>query len=68
MRFFDGGPCWFSVPSMAAWLWARCWRWRNECRQLTHLHELDERMLRDIGLTRGDVIRRVPFRQPRRLE
>ncbi|WP_420372619.1 DUF1127 domain-containing protein [Pollutimonas sp. H1-120] len=46
-------------------LWTRCLRWLDERRQQVQLEEMDERMLRDIGLTRGDVIRRVPFNRAR---
>jgi uncharacterized protein YjiS (DUF1127 family) len=46
-------------------LWARCLRWLTERRQLAHLQEMDEHMLRDVGLTREDVIRRMPFKRPR---
>ena len=31
--------------------------WRERSRQRRHLRDLDERLLRDIGLSRGDVRR-----------
>lgn len=42
------------LQEIAAWLSGspRC-----RLRQMTHLHELDDRMLRDIGLTRWDLVR-----------
>jgi len=46
-------------------LWTRYLRWLTDGRQLVHLQDMDERMLRDIGLTRADVARRVPFKSPR---
>ena len=39
--------------------WARMLRWLADRR---HLHEMDERLLRDVGLTREDVWRGMPFR------
>lgn len=46
-------------------LWVLWLRWLDERRQMVQLDEMDERMLRDMGLTREDVIRRVPFNRPR---
>lgn len=56
-------------PFAFAWkrgsLWLRCLRWLDERRQQVQLEEMDEHMLRDIGLTRHDVIHRVPFNRAR---
>ncbi|MDJ0389115.1 DUF1127 domain-containing protein [Roseomonas sp. E05] len=41
-------------------IWARSLRWIADHR---HLREMDERLLRDIGLTRADVARGLPFRR-----
>lgn len=41
--------------------WARAIRWIEDRRRLA---ALDERLLRDIGLTPEDVAREVPFRRP----
>jgi len=38
--------------------WARAWRWMADRR---HLAEMDDRLLRDVGLTREDVRRSLPF-------
>lgn len=35
----------------------RCRQWSARARQRADLAELDERMLRDVGLTRHDVLR-----------
>ena len=39
--------------------WTRALRWFADRR---HLLEMDDRLLRDVGLTREDVRRGVPFR------
>ena len=39
--------------------WRRMLRWVRDRR---HLREIDDRLLRDVGLTREDVRRGVPFR------
>ncbi len=36
--------------------------WYERSRQRRHLAQLDERMLRDIGLSRGDVEREIQKR------
>jgi uncharacterized protein YjiS (DUF1127 family) len=41
-------------------------RWRNRRRTLRALADLDERQLRDIGLTRNDALFHVCFRSPGR--
>jgi uncharacterized protein YjeT (DUF2065 family) len=41
-------------------------RWRNRRRTLRALADLDERQLRDIGLTRNDALFDVCFRSPGR--
>lgn len=40
--------------------WARVLRWIGDRGRLT---DLDDRMLRDIGLTREDVLRGTPFKR-----
>ena len=40
--------------------WTRVLRWIDDCGRLT---DLDDRMLRDIGLTREDVLRGTPFKR-----
>ncbi len=44
------------------------WRRSDWQRQRTHLLELDDHQLRDIGLTREDIAGNLPYRQshPRR--
>ncbi|WP_158537350.1 DUF1127 domain-containing protein [Humitalea rosea] len=37
---------------------ARAWRWLLDRR---HLADMDDRLLRDVGLTRQDVLRGLPF-------
>ncbi len=47
------------------WLEAQCHQWHRAPRFLAdrrHLIELDARLLSDVGLTREDVARGVPFR------
>lgn len=61
----DDYAVFYSIAPKRESLWARCVRLLKERRQLAHLEEMDERMLRDLGLTREDVIRRVPFKRPR---
>ena len=46
------------------WLAAQCRQWRHAPRYFAdrrHLLEMDERLLQDVGLTREDVVRGVPF-------
>ena len=47
--------------AIAALLVLKCWRGRS--RQRRHLRELDDRLLRDVGLSRENVAREVekPF-------
>ncbi|WP_160938537.1 DUF1127 domain-containing protein [Teichococcus coralli] len=40
--------------------WARALRWTADRRRL---QEMDDRLLRDIGLTRADVAQDLPFRR-----
>jgi uncharacterized protein YjiS (DUF1127 family) len=61
----DDYAVFYCVAPTRETLWARCMRWLSERRQLAHLQEMDEHMLRDVGLTREDVIRRMPFKRPR---
>lgn len=51
-------------------LLARCFavflEWDRRARQRRHLHDLDDRALADLGLTRADIVREVDksFWQP----
>ncbi len=56
----NAGP----VRRTQLWLGAQRHQWRRALRYLAdrrHLMELDARLLGDVGLTREDVVRGVPF-------
>jgi uncharacterized protein YjiS (DUF1127 family) len=56
----------FGLPPWVAALFRTLGRWTALYRQRNHLAELDDRMLRDIGLSRGDVQIEIekPFWRP----
>jgi len=65
MRPYDNNAVFLRVAPKRETLWARYLRWLDERGQRVHLEGMEAHMLRDIGLTREDVIRRMPFRKPR---
>ena len=46
-----------------AWAWKAALAWQSRASQRVHLDSLDDRMLRDVGLTRRDVQKEIekPF-------
>lgn len=53
----------FAIMSRVQAAWKRLLKWQSQRRdykqQMTHLGEMDDRQLKDIGLTRSDVDRLV---------
>ena len=56
----------FGLPPFIVNAWRRFVRWGERRRQRQHLARLDDRMLRDLGLSRADVQIEIdkPFWRP----
>jgi uncharacterized protein YjiS (DUF1127 family) len=46
------------IPRILLTMARRVWSWQQRAHERAHLESLDAHLLRDVGLTRADVLRR----------